>query len=414
VLSAFISDHLRLPYRPMPPEDSDPSAPLEYESSGASALGPGEQVWWEESPATPLPAGPQYVGPLLWTSGLALAAGAAIAVFKPSPAAFATWFLVAPVFVGLIALVCWTEHRSQNRRASTTLYRVTDRRILAVVGPKRGDLAATAHDELLGFTRMTSPGDDAASDFLLRVAARDTNEIAAHAFQRVRDASALSRLLTSLPARSGRRARLRRGCARGTTSMPRSAVNHDEVPPDVALLDDEAVLWTGRPRVWERIDTRWVWGKVRFVLWLLLPTAGVMAWFGMLGERAATIHWAFVVFAGIWLALGLHGLLIRPFVDALRRARTRYVLTDVRAITVHTSPRRRRIESAFLDLASAANFSEYDDGTGDVTLTNPYVHFERIADARGVYARLNAALVAAGTSPGGAMPDPKPRVPETR
>ena len=171
-------------------------------------------------------------------------------------------------------------------------------------------------------------------------------------------------------------------------------MNETALPDDVPLLEGEALLWSGRPRKWDRIDAAWVLRKVLTLALLAVPIAILLAATGELGPRAHISHWLSTAVSILWLWIGLHSLTLTPLLDARRRARTCFYLTNLRAITQMNS-RTRETRSTFLDMAGAVDLIEEPDGTGEVRLRTGG-GFERIAHAAEVYALIVDAIRAGG------------------
>ncbi len=170
------------------------------------------------------------------------------------------------------------------------------------------------------------------------------------------------------------------------------------MPADVDLLPGERVLWVGRPRPRDPLDGAAILGVCRTIAWLCVPAAALVARFVGFGWGPVDVPWIVVVGAGFWLAIGLWHLLVSPHTLAGRRARTAYVLTDVRAITITRVRRRLHLDSRFLDLATGVSLVERPDGYGDVG-TQQGSNFERVPDARGVHTLLADAVRHAGGNP---------------
>jgi hypothetical protein len=206
----------------------------------------------------------------------------------------------------------------------------------------------------------------------------------------VRDPAGLASALIALPLRSGRRARNRRSGYHHAHVMDLSRSDRSNVPREIFLQPDEQILWSGWPRKWAPLDRVWRNQTIAALLWMLIPIGFVIGW------RMFNAHVGFAIFAMGWIALTLYAIFISPIVAARRRARTKYFLTNVRAITF-VDGRPKQVHSVFLDLCRTASYRERSlEGLGDVT-ADPQLHFELVADARQLHTILLRAIREAGT-----------------
>ena len=183
------------------------------------------------------------------------------------------------------------------------------------------------------------------------------------------------------------------------------------------LEEHERVLWEGRPRggiVFRSSDVPGMLGaSVLLLVSASFIVVGAMAFGREIRESSAFVFFLLFFLGGVGLAaVGLFGL-VAPFaLDARRRARTRYLLTNRRAIVV--SGRRRK--SFELGTLGEGSYEEKADGTGTVSFgrtsaseewlvgwmlpfTNRYLRprFEMVAEPRRVHGIVLDARRLAGT-----------------
>lgn len=301
-----------------------------------------------------------------------------------------------------------------------TVYRITDRRVLTATA--RGNRTTVSAQPLSRVSLVSveqTRGSPERTTLYVGGGVR---------FEGVEDVVAPHRLLLDLAPRLGRRRRPNKrwtGTPEGRVSsadavpnsheretlaqQPRAEAagpaNADPVLESLDLQPRERVIWTGAPSRWDRLDGRLVLRYVSIFGWALVPSGVLVVRFGHVAwGQQLPLPWIFVGLAIFWLILSAHAAFVRPFTDALRRSRTRYVLTNKRAVIVYASPRVRRVQSHFLyALTGATVDASAADGTGDVSGSFG-VRFERVADAERVYAQLTEAIHAAG----GPL-DPAPR-----
>jgi uncharacterized membrane protein len=136
------------------------------------------------------------------------------------------------------------------------------------------------------------------------------------------------------------------------------------LPGEIVLAAGETILWSGHPRVREPIDGAWFLARVKTLAWLMIPTALLLASLGI-PEWLPRPHWFAGAFAAFWLAAGLYNMTITPIVHARRRARTIYVLTNIRAI-IHIGGRVTQTRSLLLDMVDGTQMQHGRNRSADV------------------------------------------------
>ena len=142
-----------------------------------------------------------------------------------------------------------------------------------------------------------------------------------------------------------------------------------DIPPAEALHHfleaGETLLWSGCPKQGIQFQSRDAY-EIPFML----------AWCGF------AVYWTYTVFTSgapalfllvgvFFVAIGLYWALGRFVVDAQRRSRTVYGVTDSRVIIVTDLPRRI---AKSLDLATMTDvaYAQYADGSGNITFGIPH------------------------------------------
>jgi hypothetical protein len=185
--------------------------------------------------------------------------------------------------------------------------------------------------------------------------------------------------------------------ASDSSSVAASQASVVDLPPEFTLLDGERVLWTGRPRVWDPWDGDRLTGRVIALAWTMLPASVLVARFTpILPEYREAIPWIIVAVAAVWVTIAVWGHTITPLQQARTRRRTRYVLTNLRAVTIERfRSGRMQCRSCFIDLAPTASIVLGSDGWGDVG-TGYGVDFKSVPDAQAVHALVVQAIQSAG------------------
>ena len=127
------------------------------------------------------------------------------------------------------------------------------------------------------------------------------------------------------------------------------------------LARDEKLLWSGQPR-----------GGIRFrsADIFLVPFSLMWGGFAFFWEynvvRFGTAAVSFALFGLPFVAMGLHLIVGRFFVDAWQRSRTQYFLTDQRALIV-SGLFTRSVKSIPLRTLGDYTLDERTDGSGTIT-----------------------------------------------
>jgi hypothetical protein len=171
-----------------------------------------------------------------------------------------------------------------------------------------------------------------------------------------------------------------------------------------ALLLGENLLWTGRPPqgfLFRRADAllipfSLVWGGFA-IFW----EAGVIAAARNTEDGSGTF---FPVFGIPFVLIGLYLIFGRFIFDSIRRAQMTYGLTTQRVLISESFP-ARRTQSLFLNALPMLDLTEYQDGSGTITFSQPPrgygrmswngpgvgLCFERIPNAKSVFAQISDA-----------------------
>jgi hypothetical protein len=170
------------------------------------------------------------------------------------------------------------------------------------------------------------------------------------------------------------------------------------------LSQDERTLWSGRPRQGLLLRASDAF---------LIPFSLMWGGFAIFWEYAAVTNTSAPHFLVIWgipfVAIGLYLIFGRFFVDAARRARTFYVLTDERVIII-SGIFSRTIKSLPLKTLTEVNLVTKSNNSGTITFGHMSLHaymagvmpwpgmsrylppsFEFIEDARAVYDQIREA-----------------------
>jgi hypothetical protein len=174
------------------------------------------------------------------------------------------------------------------------------------------------------------------------------------------------------------------------------------------LEPGERLLWAGVPRqglIFRAND------------WFLIPlsvlwTGLAIAWTGSMASSGA--HVLFWFWGVPFVAVGLYLIFGRFFVDAARRSKTAYGLTDRRVLIV-SELRTRSVKSIPLTALPDSTLSENGAGTGSIAFGSSHPmakwfagtawpgaeglaapSFDFIDDAKSVYARIRSAQTQAG------------------
>jgi len=363
---------------------------LSYESSIPGALEPGERVLFECQP-DPSPARQPLVPRVALVIFVSVMVAVSAAAVTSDPVVTGIAGLVAVILVG-VAVVLGSDDRRARRELGHTTLRVTDRRVMRTddrPGRETLEVSATGFDQV-------------------RVA-RDRRRggsvtVGAATFTHVPDAGRFERAVIDLVIRSGRRRHIRRMPSHEqAASRMNAAVQQQQQQPELSLPDglilaaDEQVLWTGRPRVAESFDRAWLLRRLHLIAWLLIPLGFLLAALGVLEPWIDRAHFFYGFLGGFLLLAGLYSLLVAPFVQAFRRSRTSYALTNIRAIVHTRSLRRGSVTGSYLlDMAGMTELREHSDGAGDVWLSAGAT-FERIERPREVHLLVLEAVRNAGT-----------------
>ena len=150
---------------------------------------------------------------------------------------------------------------------------------------------------------------------------------------------------------------------------------------EAELEPGERLVWTGQS------DARAVFRKLRWLIWVGGPVAGIAGWFAR-----DSIAAQFVLLAGLALLLG-------PAVAALMARGTIYGLTNRRALVVSTSIGHRALTSVDLSVADdVVELLEGEGGSGAVLFVSGLPRRRRYTDYTGKFGFWdvpNAAQVAA-------------------
>ncbi len=370
-----------------------PTAPsgesLSYESSIPGALQPGERVLFECRPDATLRRQPLVARVALVVVISFMVAVAAGAVTSNAIAAVVAGVL-AVILVG--AAVLLAGDRAAQRELGHATFRVSDRRVIRMddrPGRPALEVHATSFDQLRVARGGRRPGA--------------TLTGGAATFTHVPDAARFERAVIDLVARSGRRRQVRRMPSLAQAASRMNAAVHEPQQPELTLPDGlvlaagEKVIWSGRPRVAENLDLAWLLGRLQIIAWTLVPLGFVLAALGAFEPWIKRINFVWGFLAAFLLLAALYSLLVAPFVQAYRRSRTSYALTNVRAV-VHTRSLRRGsvTDSYLLDMAGMTQLKERSDGTGDVWMSAGAM-FERIERPGEVHLLVLDAIRHAGT-----------------
>jgi hypothetical protein len=365
---------------------------LPYESSIGGALALGERIVWEGNPslsrARILQANVPYF--LVLPAIGVLAAIAALIHLRHVSLAIAA-------IIGLCLLIPMIYRRTfsvSKREADNTLYRITDRRVIASdLRPgkphKEQAIAAIRHIE----TMHGRHPQITISDLELKEAPA-VDEMLRHVLQQI--------------ARSGRRRRIRRTRMTAAQTIVAAALPVSiALPGDVALAADEKVLWIGRPRVRDPIDREWIKSRATTLAWLVIPVCFILSAAGVL-PIFPQAHWFTGAIGALWIFGAVYSITILPIKHARRRARSTYILTSLRAM-VHESAKTSITNSYLLDMIGNVSIQRRSDGASDLWLGT--ARFERlpaeVADNLHATA-LQAIRAAGGPAEGMIEPDDSP------
>jgi hypothetical protein len=151
----------------------------------------------------------------------------------------------------------------------------------------------------------------------------------------------------------------------------------DPVPGDlVPLLDDERIIWSGHPHTGMLIN--WAGLKKTIQAFFILMIPVVLLFADLWDAEPILVRTAVACGSIAWIVFMGRAVIFQPFLDIGRRKRTRYVLTDLRALVIEQRSQGRRIDFAFLNsIQQVGSIIEHSDGSGDVTIVRS-VAFMRI------------------------------------
>jgi len=128
------------------------------------------------------------------------------------------------------------------------------------------------------------------------------------------------------------------------------------------LAADEQILWAGRPRQGIVLS-----GQDAFLLPFSLVWCGFVVFWFVLASAAARESLFFLAFGVFFLLIGAYFVIGRLIVDAFRRAKTFYAVTNQRVIII-SGLLVRKESSLDIRKLSALSLSQRPDGTGTITL----------------------------------------------
>ena len=373
--------------------DDEPT--LTYESSVAGALAPGERVLWEDHPHLP----PPRLQPLLAVAAIVLIPTATAIIAAAGTHGNVLIATLAAVVVGVLSvigvIVSARNQFSERADLEHVVYRFTDRRVIRSDSRPRRPLAEAP---IASVTRLTTVHGPRAGVTIYGVEFTD-----------LADADVANRVLLrvlGLWARSGRRRRVRRvqrvrpmGQIDASTMMDHATVDASNLPAGIVLASGEKVLWIGRPRVRDPLDGTWVLARLKTLAWLLIPTV-LLLWSLGIPHWVARPHWAIGAFAVFWMLMSVYGMTLEPLRQARRRARTVYILTNVRTIQ-HEAGAKARTNSNLLDMVGHVHVNRRRDGAAELWIGS--ANFTRVpaSEVDRVHAMAIEAVRAAGVPPEG-------------
>jgi hypothetical protein len=368
--------------------DPSPQTKLAYQSAVPDALAPGERLIWEDHPQPPPPRPKQ---PLLAAFAiLVLPTATAILAAIGTHGNVLVVTIATLVMAGLSVFAVFRFARVESRQRKElerVRYRITNRRVMR--WDQRG--GRKAHREvriadveyISAKTMRGGPSEISISGLWFPDAPQPADAIVRRVLDLCRESA------------SQRRAGRRRT---GHTSMqPALPINDSPLPPGIVLAPDEHVLWTARPRVHDPIDWPWVRTRLKTLAWLLLPAALLLSSLGMLPIWLPRAHWWTGGIGILWLTVGLYHLLVEPVQKSRRRARSTYVLTNVRAI-IHEAGRRTVTRSYLLDMIHQVTVEQTGNGASDVWIGTTLPRIPD-ADAERLQSIALDAVRAAGGAP---------------
>jgi hypothetical protein len=153
---------------------------------------------------------------------------------------------------------------------------------------------------------------------------------------------------------------------------------------ELPLLDGEKILWSGQPPRWKHFSLASLKRPVWTLLWLFAPIGITVArWLNPQSDRG--LNWLISIPAGMWVVAAMYSVVIKPFLRASKRSRTKYFLSNIRGFVVEPRGRTRNTDIVFLDgMGATSKLSENPDGTGDVSVGR-HLLFEGVQNPRGVH-----------------------------